>query len=182
MGDDELEIASNIEDYRSDKLMQFNHQALVMEILRKVNEAGCHEMKSGFFNTKEDAIGNVHKTYVEDTRLRFIECVKSAKGVMMCDFDEKAKTKINEILESLKTLKTSLLTEQSNWWKSLTPKYQEQYFMKGQGISNSQAFNINHGWYQLYIESELNAYRKIVEELNLLTQRLDFYQTEDFVG
>ena len=39
------------------------------------------------------------------------------KGVMMCDFDEKAKTKINEILESLKTLKTSLLTEQSNWKK-----------------------------------------------------------------
>ena len=92
---------SDVENYRSDKMQVFNHQILVMEVLRKLNDAGSHELRPGYVNTKTDREGNTARTYIEDTRLRFIECIKTATMVMGCDYDNEARDFIEQCLTEL---------------------------------------------------------------------------------
>jgi len=166
----------DVENYRSDKMIVFNHQMLVMEALRKSSEAGSHELRSGWVNEKMDTDGNITRTPLEDTRKKFIECVRTTMTVMECDFDERARTNIQECMDELDKIKEDLLKGQWNWYLALAPKYQMQY----SGNINEKFFNINLGWYLKYIEEEVLYYREILVELHSLTKRLDFYQIEDF--
>jgi len=173
--DSDLEIA-DIENYRGDKLSVFNHQMLVMEVLRRINESGSHELRSGWFNEKMDSSGSIVKTYVEDTQKKFIEGVKTAKSVMSCDFDKEAEEEIERLLNCLEEAKKNLLDAQWKWFNNLTPNSKEKYrteIMEG-------AFNKNLPWFSQYIEYETECYRFIAEELHQLTKRLDFYQIEEF--
>lgn len=174
-----FEIA-DVENYQSNKMNVFNHQMLVMEVLRKVNEAGSHEMRTGYTNTKVDNAGNISRFYVEDTRKKFIESVKQAKCVMTCDFDKESRENIQRILDKIEKLKRELLKEQWEWWNSLTPKYQTIFASNGRSVGSKHAFNINLEWWQRYVDDETDYYREVVEELHKLSKRLDFYQSEDF--
>ena len=179
MGDEEKESdfeIYDVENYKSDKFQVFNHQILVMEVLRKANEAGSHELRAGWFNEKLDHSGNVIRTYIEDTRKRFVETVKTAIAVMVCDFDAEAKENIGDYIKDLGTLKGTLLKGQWDWYVSLPPKMKMQYSGKVSQIF----FNMDLGWYLKFIEDEVDVYRDILEELHSLTKRLDFYQIEDF--
>src|SRR3990167_3222872 len=81
----------------------FSHSELIMASLRKCIEAGGKEMKAGFWNEKLDKFGNRIKTYVDDERKIFIECVETAKNQMICDFDDDAINNIKKIKETLTT-------------------------------------------------------------------------------
>jgi len=175
--DSDLEVM-DVENYRSDKFQVFNHQVLVMEALRAARESGGHELRTGWYNEKIDKGGNVTLTYIEDTRKRFIECVKTAKNIMACDFDEEAQSKILVIEKNLKVLRIKLLKEQWDWFVMLPPKVRMQW----EGKINRAFFNFELGWYLKYIEEETECYRQIFQELHALTKRLDYYQAEEFVA
>lgn len=179
--DNEIEI-EDYEDSYSDKFQVFNHQILVMDVMRKALEAGCHEMKAGWFNVKTDNMGNTIRTYIEDTRLKYVGTIKSAIAVMTCDFDDEAEKNIKEYEDNLDELKKALLNQQWKWWQSLTPKYKMIYAEKGEDIKAFNSFNSDLGWWQMYVEQEVECYRNIFIELGQLSRRLDFYQIEMFTA
>ena len=164
------------ENYRSDKMQVFNHQMLVMEALRKVDEAGSHELRTGWTNEKMDHSGNIIRTYIEDTRKKFIESSKTAVNVMTCDFDETATKNIKKLKGDLKEHHDTLLKAQWTWFNSLAPRTKIQW----EGKIIMAFFNQELGWYLQYIELEVEYYREVLQELHSLTKRLDFYREEDF--
>lgn len=177
--EDNLEVG-NVENFRSDKNQMFSHQSLVMSALQKCLESGSHEMRSGWWNEKRDMNGNVIKAYNEDTRKKYVESVKTAIGVMACDFDEEAK-EIEDLIEQIKDEKNKLLKEQNEWYNNLEP-HQKDTVKQQYGYIIPKFFNTNLGWWEAFCEFELNTYRDIFIELNKLSKRLDYYQSEDFEG
>ena len=167
---------SDVENYRGDKFQVYNHQILVMEVMRKITESGSHEMREGWINEKYDRDGNVNRVYVESTKKKFIETVKTAMMIMFCDYDEEARTFVEQCLKELEDEKKKLLEGQWKWYSSLAPndkRNQSGNIIKG-------AFNMEMGWYVAFTELEVECYRAVAEELHSLTKRLDFYQGEDF--
>jgi len=176
--DDDFAV-QDVEQYKFGSGQEFNHQVLVMKSLLKCIEAGSQEMRPGWYNDKTDNQGNTITTYIEDTRKKFVETVKSAKMIMICDFDEEAETNIKELEETLSNKYNELLTQQTKNWNILPKNSQENYTKKGMGVIPG-IFNPALPFYQRYCEMELEVYRKICEELSLLSKRLGFYQMEDF--
>ncbi|KKL05545.1 hypothetical protein LCGC14_2604970, partial [marine sediment metagenome] len=129
-----------------------------------------------WFNEKVDRTGSITRTYIEDTRLKFIECIKTAMMVMQCDYDKEAQEFINQCLEELEGEKKALIQSQWYWFQSLPPNPKAE----AQGSIIETALNKELGWYVKYMELEIECYRAIATELNDLTKRLDFYQTEEF--
>lgn len=156
---------------------QFSHQALVMETMRKCLEAGSHEMRSGWFNRKTDKVGNTVLTYIEDTRAKFIECVKSLEMVMYCDFDSKVREGIKKLKVYLKRKKAELLEQQWIWYSNLSPRDRHTARQQYGEISNI-GFNQDLGWSDFYIQEELNVYRRMFKELTSLSRRLGFYEAK----
>lgn len=174
---DEFEIGE-VEDYRSGQDKQYSHQALIMDVMRRCNEVGCHEMRPGWFNEKVDRGGNTIRTYIDDTRKQFISSVKMAKIRMACDLDEEAKKEIDGYLQQLDKKREELLADQLKWWNSLTPKYKMIAMNKGEHVLSSFAFNQDLIWFQIWVEEEVEIYRLVLESLVKLTKRLDFYEAE----
>lgn len=167
---DDIEI-SEAENYRGDKIQVFNHQVLVMEVMRKLNEAGSHELRTGYTNQKVDRSGNTTTQYIEDTRKKFIECVKSAIAIMRCDFDKEAEDFVEQCFEELEAKRKVLLEAQWTWYQSLAPLPKQEF----SGKIQRYFFAIDFGWYMEYVETEVACYRAISEELSNLTARKDFY-------
>lgn len=176
----DIEIG-DVESYRSDKLHLFNHQALVMESLRRCAESGSHEMKNGWFNEKKDRFGNVVKVYVEDTQEKFSETVAITASVMSCDFDDDAEKKIKALEEKLIAKRKELLAGQWKWWSTLNSLQRGKFEEKGMGVIQGM-FNFNLVFYKTLVQIKVEIHRAIFKELNLLTKRIDFYQQEDFTG
>lgn len=175
--DDGLQFeVSDMENYRSDDQQVFNHQALVNEVLRRCNEAGSHEFRAGWFNEKADKSGNIIRTYIEDTREKFISCVKTAINNMSCDFDKTAKENIKELLKAIKEKKKELKKQQWEWYNKLSEINKKLYVNK----IHKEFLNIEFAWYLVYKEFEVECHREILQELCDLTKRLDFYQAQDF--
>jgi len=171
----DIEIA-DIENYKSGGESTFNYQFLVMKCVSNCIEAGKHELRTGWTNEKVDNSGNITRTYIEDTRKRFIESIKTFKSILEREFDLDAKTNIKKIDEKLQEKKTELLEEQWNWYESLAPIPKEEwrnYFVKG-------FFTQTLGWYQAFVEFEIECYREILVELMKLTHRRDDFKGEDF--
>ena len=167
------------ENYHS-QIQKFSHQALVMECLRRAGESGSHELRSGWFNVKTNpATGESIKVYIEDTRAKFIESIKSCKMMMVCDFDEEAEVNVNMFIEELNTEKKQLLTNQTKWFGALA-RLPRENALSTYGEVVQGAFNSNLPWYQKFKEMEVECYRAIFEELNRLTKRLNFYEAENF--
>lgn len=159
--------------YQKEQL--FSHQSLVMESIRRCLEVGSHEMRTGWFNKKTDNLGNTTLTYIEDTRRKFIESVKSAEMVMTCDFEETAKLKIKELKKQLEDKRRKLLEEQWEWYSNLGRK---EKFLADEKYGQTQQdyLNPNIVLHEVYINFELEIYRLICTELNNLTKRLGFYE------
>lgn len=167
------------ENYTGSSDAQFSHEALVMRVINKCLEAGCREMRSGWFNEKFDRTGNVIKTYIDDTRKNFIESVKSAEMIMYCDFDEDAKEKIGKLKEDVQTKYIKICDDEMNHWNVL-PKILSVR-LNQQGIFyRKEKLNRNLPFIQDYVEYEVEVYREILKELTLLTQRMKFYKQEDY--
>lgn len=177
---EEIEIG-DVENYHSDKLHQFSHQTLVMEILRKCAENGSHEFRPGWFNEKRDRSGNMVKVYIEDTQQKFSETVATAVAIMACDFDEDARKTIPKLQKELKDIKTKLLKDQWTWWLSQNKLHQSRLETNGMGVIQG-SFNFNLGWSKNYVSEKVRIFREIFQELNLLTERIHFYEEEEFTA
>jgi len=174
----DLEIG-DVESYGGGKDQAFSHQVLVMIAMKKCIEYGTMEQVPGMYLTEQDKKGNTKVIYRQDTRRAFIESVRTLKMVMICDFDKDAKTKINELIHKTNTRKKELITEQENWWEGLKPAERNFYLQKGFEMTKG-SFNTQLPFFQNYLSEELQIYREIFEQLSLLTERVDFYKSEDF--
>lgn len=162
------------ENYTPEAEHQFSHQQLVMKCMNKCIEAGCVEMRPGYFNIKTDNSGQVNKTYVEDTRKKFIECVETVETIMQCDLDETATAEIDKIKENLKEKFKKLYNEESNDWMSCPVSIRRNRLANG--ICFREGYlNIKLPYYQDYIEEQVKTARLILRELTKLTERINFY-------
>ncbi len=170
----------NIENFSQGE-RQFSHQVLIMKCLNKAIEMGCVEMKEGFMETKYDKQGNTQSVYHEDTRRSFIEAVKTVKSFMACDFDEDAKKIMKTHLGDVKFNKQFWLDKESEWWTTLSWKHREYWTKKVggpiKGYHNQKLYFKDNSLYD-----EIDIWRDILEELNNLTKRLDFYESTKFEG
>lgn len=182
----------DVEDYQPGKNMEFSHQALVMIAMRKVIEYGCQELVPGYYNTEEDNRGKTKIVYKQDTRKAFIESVRTLRMIMICDFDDEAKKKLlpskkgkedpeENLMDKIKERKEFWIKKQAEWWKNFSEGQQKELAKRGMQVMEGY-FNLNLQFFQQYFIEELEIYREIFEELNLLTERLKFYQSEGLEG
>jgi len=180
MGDDDIQIIDS-ETYEGEGDKQFSHQILVMRAMQKCLEAGCKEMRAGFINEKSDRVGNVIASYVEDTRNVFIESVETLQMIMTCDLDKEGNINIGRIKKRLKDEYNKLCAEEKSDFDNAP------YLIKQLRIKNGIFYREGRLHTELiysndYIYSQVDASRKIVKELNLLTKRLKFYEEEDILA
>lgn len=168
MDESKFEIV-DMDNYRGDGKQIFSYEMLVMKALQNCIESGNHEMREGWYNESTDQFGNTKKFYIEDTRKKFIESVKTAYNLLKRHFDEDAKNNTKELLDNLKDKKNELLNDQWKWYLNLPPTPKEYY--RGRVVQG--IFNMDLGWYKKYVDEELETYRKIFEELMELIKRED---------
>jgi len=176
--DSDFEIG-DFEQYSYDKDLQYSHQALVMQSMRKVIELGSKELRPGWYNQTIDKNGNTILKYIDDTRKSFLEAIKTLEMYMECDLDDEARDNIIKIKETINERKEDLLKEESEEWKNLPIQLKRQWFAKG-FLPRPGYFNLENIFYHRFIDEQLDLYREVFKELNKLTRRLDFYKTEDF--
>ena len=174
---DDFEI-QDVEEYRHEKDLEFSHQSLVMQSMRKVLELASKELREGFWNRKQDRAGNTVSTYSEDTRSAFIESVKTCLMIMACDIDETAKGKIEGIQKDLEDKRKELLNQEETDWNNFSQGMKQAFFNKDLGF-NKGYFNANKPYYKSYMEFMIQAHRNIFAELSRLTSRLDFFKSSD---
>jgi len=171
----DIEVA-DVEHYKNSGEDIFNYEFLVMKAISKCIEAGSHEMRAGFTNEKHDFHGNVALSYIEDARKKYIETVKTLLGLLVRVYDKKSEENINTLFEMLDDEKKKLLNQEWKWYVSLAPEPKKSF----QGRIVKGLFNSDLGWYQKYIEFELEVYRDIFVELMKLIKRRDDFKSEDF--
>jgi len=176
MSEDELEVL-DVENYKGGKDQQFSHQFLVMKVISRCIETGTKEMRSGYWNEKVDKFGNKVATYIPDTRKEFIESVKIAEMIMLCDFDDEAIKEIAKIKSWLDEELNHIISTEKKDWDNCSATIKRMRWEKGIFFQEG-SLSIHLPYYQDYIEVEITAYRKILGELNKLTKRLGFYEEE----
>ena len=178
---DDIEVIDADSGYREDNDSTFSHQGLVMLSMRNTIDAGTKEMRSGWWNTVTNNRGDTKIIYVEDTRKAFVENVKNCLMVMACDFDDEAKKKVEVIKKELKT-KFDLLLEQEKYdWEHISIDVKRSRWNKGIFLREGY-LSTELPYYQDYINEEVEAHRKIFEELSHLSKRLDFYKEVMFIN
>ena len=165
------------EDYRSGKDQGFSHQTLVMHALKFCFECGAREMRTGWFNEKIDANGSVTRTYIDDTRLKFIESVNSALSIMHCDIDPKAKKRITFLKKKIVEKQQELLKKQNIWARNeaiARPGTIRSLNMPKERLSRE------HEWWQSFVDYQVTICRHILDALSDLSKRLGFYESAGF--
>jgi hypothetical protein len=174
--EDDFEIG-DIENFNNSDV-KFSHSILVMKCFNKCIELGSKELIKGYWETVVDNRGNTKVVYKEDSRRSYIEGVKSLMGVMICDYDETAKTKIKELKDKIK-LRFDYWNEQENkWWNKLSYNQKQNYQDYESIISCKDMLHPKLPFTELFQNDELDIYREVLEELSLLTRRLGFYASE----
>lgn len=171
---DDFEIG-DVENFQSDKDLQFSHSALVMSAMRKCLDAANAEMKAGYWQQKLDKKGNVIQTYIEDTRRKFISAVIGAELIMCCDFDNDTKKNIDALKEKIDAKHNELAKENTEAWKNTPTEIQKQN-------PHIEGYITIPFLQDIMTEYQLEVYRDILAELTMLTKRLDFYKAERFEG
>ena len=171
---DELQIIDE-ENYTPEQQQQFSHQVLVMKVMNKCLEAGCKEMRMGYYNSRQDKMGNTIKTYTEDTRKAFIECVETLEMIMICDLDTDASDNIKEIKKKLDEIFKKLISDEEKDWNKSSGNIKRLRWTDGI-FFRKDYLNIKLPYYQDYIEEQVKSARMVFKELTLLTKRLDFYE------
>jgi len=180
MDKDDIQIM-DVEDYKGNEQTQFSHQALVMRAMVKALEYGCREMHDGYNEVIEDNKGNKKVIYKEDTKLAFIESVKTCMMVMACDFDEVFNNEHAEIMKGLEEAEKHYTESQNKFYDDMDYE-DEKKFKKTIGEVNPNYLNKSLPYYYEYTAFLVDAYRKIYAELSKLTKRLDFYQEEEWTA
>ena len=160
---------------------QFSHQLLIMKCLNKCVDYGTVEMVEGRVETKVDKQGNYTTKYLPDTRRQFIEAVITTKNFMRCDFDEEATKNILNLIEKVQEVKEKWLKMELKWWNNLDYEAQQRMVKDGKGVIEGM-HNQKHFFKDSSIAEQLEIWREILEELNLLTERLKFYERETYTA
>ena len=168
----------DVENFSSNKDEQFSHSTLVMSAMKRASESGSKEMKTGWYNTKQDKQGNTIKTYIDDSRKSFIESVKTCCMIMACDLDEEAETYIDECLEDIDNKKMELAKLEEQSYSKLNEGL--KVLMKSNGIYNVPGHVSHPELKEHLVWFELEMYRSIFAELSRLTKRLDFFKSQAF--
>ena len=173
MGEDEIEVG-NVENFQSEKDQQFSHQSLVMIAMKKVIEIGCKEMIKGHNQLIETSKGT-KIIHVSDQRKEYVNSIRNLKSVMICDFDTHAKNHIKQFIKKEKNKRKILLELQDSSWNNLTNPTKEKIgcYIKGY-------FSDSFPYGEMFLQEQVEIYRKIFEQLSYLTSRVDFYKTEEF--
>jgi len=174
---DDFEIG-DVESFSAKKDQSFSHANLVMIAMRKILELGAKEMRNGWVNEKADRQGNIMKTYVEDTRRALIEGIKTCMMVMVCDYDELAREKIEELQKKLEDKRKELILKCDTSWGLMYPKDRNEY-LRNKQVHYPGCLDIEN-YKKEYIEFEVDVYREIFAELSNLTLRVDEYKGEIF--
>lgn len=179
MSDDyEIEDVENFRGGGEDK--NYSHKVLIMSAMRKVLESASNEMRSGYFNEKVDRKGNKILTYIQDTRKQFIEAVETLAMFMECDLDEEAQKAIEEIEKQMREREEALVNEEAKYWRDINPQLRVHHWKNG--IKYREGYlHPDLPFAQDWVEERVRFYRKIFKELNKLTKRLNFYETEDLI-
>jgi hypothetical protein len=169
-----------VENY-SNKEQQFSHQNLIMKCLNKCAENGALEMVEGRIESKVDSHGNISTKYITDTRRQFIESVKTAKNFLKCDFTKDCEEKISKLLKKVEDNKKSWLDAEFNWWESLDYNVKQNLTLNGKNVVRG-IHNQNHIFLNNSIIDEIEIWREILEELNILTKELKFYEPDTYTA
>lgn len=169
------------EEWRNPEEQQFNHQLLVMNAMRKCLDSGSVELREGWWEEKVDKMGNIHKTWHEDTRRVFVESVKTLIMFMETDYDDEAKKIIPELIKKIGERKEYWLSQEWEWWQSLSVFQKNQLSKEGKAVVKG-FFNRRLDFDNYFFEDETNLYRQICSELNKLTYRLDYYGAVGYMG
>ncbi len=163
-----------------EKNQLFSHEALVMESIRRCNESGSHELRAGWFNEKVDNQGNRTRTYIEDTREKFISCVKILEVNISCDFDKKSNDRIKKLKKSLKSKRDALLNQQFDWYDSHKGTFRTNVVNRF-GYFHSNEFKSGLPYLQLYLVYAVKidrllkngkfSHSKTSDEIKILMQR-----------
>lgn len=177
---DDVEVI-DVENYTPGKVQQFSHQSLIMSSMNKCVEAGCNEMREGYWNNKLDKNGNTLRYYVEDTRKIFVESVDTVEMIMICDFDDEANKSINKLKSDLDKYYQELCDEEKKDWTDSNETIKQTRWK--QGIFFRKGYlNTKLPFYQDYIEEQVKVARLIFKELTKLTKRLNWYEEEYLVA
>jgi len=185
-------VIEDVEDFRHEKDIEFSHQALVMIAMKKAIEFGTMEQVQGIYLEDVDRkTGATKITYRQDVRKAFIESVRTAKMIMICDFDDDAKKKINGyddeetkkrvegLIEKVNRRKIELIGKQEKWWEDMKQQERNNHIRAGVKIIKDH-FSTDLPFMHTYLLEELEIYREIFEELTLLTKRVGFYKSAKF--
>jgi hypothetical protein len=170
--EDYLEVVEpNDNDYYK-KEENFSHPALVMTAYRRALVTLAMELKKGYWETKTDKYGNQLNTYHNDTRLDFINSVEALRIVMVSDYDNDAKTKIDTLMTNLNTKRQALAVQEHQWFITLQPS-QRNGMVHVQGYLNQDLH-----FYQFYVEEQVSVYKQMFEEIELLLKRSHYLKKE----
>ena len=185
MAEDKKEFGDGIEfddvENFSSSPQQFSHQILIMKCFNKCVDYGTIEMVEGKIENRVDKNGNVTTKYLPDTRRQFIQAVLTTKNFMKCDFDDEAMEKIDELIRKINETRIKWLDSEFGWWEELDWNLKQKLISEGKGVVKGM-HNQKHYFKDSSIAEELEIWREVLEELNELTKRLDFYEQTQFIG
>lgn len=170
---DDIEFLDT-ENYGGFDKQVFSHQALVMRALGNILSCLNHELRAGWFNEKQDKEGNIIKTYVEDTRKKFIESVDGALIVMSRDLTPERNQSIVNLFSAREEIYKKLTNEQWDWFCNLSPR--EKSFWIGR--IGKDFLNKGTSHYEEFMNEEIKIYKEIATELNNSTKDNDDYREE----
>lgn len=180
MSEDDFEIKES-DNYEHKAGESFSHSQLVMMAIKKCIEAGCKEMRQGYYNEKRDKFGNNIITYNPDTRKEFIESVETLKMVMSDDLDTIANDEIKKILNKISELYITLCSNEKKDWNDANYNLKEAW--KKRGIFFREGMlNEKFPYAVEFLIEKVSAYRNIFAELKKLTQRKDYYREEMYTA
>lgn len=180
MADDDFEIQEPSE-YQPGKEEAYSHSKLVMAALKDCKDKRAKEMRDGYKTTKFDKQGNAHMVIIPDSMKEFIESVESLMMIQERDYDTDATENIKQIKLDLAERYSKLVELEEEDWTNMPIQIKQEklrqghYFRKG-FLSEAMPYT------NIYIRYKVDAYTKIVSEVQKLIKRLYDYQEEIYEG
>lgn len=153
----------------------FSHAAVVMRAYVKVQDALATDMKAGFWDTKIDSRGNEINVYLEDTRKKAIETIKTLKNTLVSDLHKSEQLKVIEKkLEELEEKLEEIIKKQKAWFDRLSNNdkaYNREYIP----YIMLNSLNEKGIFYQEFMCYAIEIYREIFEQLELCISKNRYF-------
>ena len=154
-----------------------SYKDLIFMNIRKCIEAGCDEMREGYFNIKYDKFNNPIKTYISDTRKIFIECVETLKNILTPEIEEEDIIKIKEIFKNIEREYKKFCEQEKKDWNDAKNNLKSSWINKG--ISFREGYlNKELPYYEDYMEEKVKNYRKLFELLLIFIKDRSVLETQ----